>query len=358
MEEKKFWICANLSGLGPARLKKLLKIAGSIDKVFQLSEIELREASVPKNVVAKILKWEELPWQDEIRFCRQQNVKILTREDADYPYLLKQIYAPPFMLYVKGKIPKTEQTIAIIGTRNPSLYGRRMAEKFAIELAYLGFTIISGLARGIDTAAHKGALKGAGKTVGVLGSGFNNFYPRDNFKLAERILDNNGAIITEFNFSARPEPSHFPIRNRIVSGLSKGVLVIEAGQRSGALITANCALDQGREIFALPGQVDNIFSKGVNYLLKEGALLVENTQDILDSLNLELKIPKKTKKITHKGLTKTENKILATIGNKKMHIEELLSVSELKHREVSDSLLSLLIKGLIVELPGKIYSKK
>ncbi len=357
MEEKKFWICANLSGLGPARLKKLVAFHGSIEKVFQLGFNELKESGVPDKVAWKIERWEQLPWKKEIEFCRENNVRIVTFHDAEYPLLLKHIYDPPYMLYVKGHIPETDKMLAVVGTRNPSFYGIRMAEKLATELAYYGFAIVSGLAKGIDAAAHRGALRGNGKTAGVLGSGFNNFYPRENLKLADSIKE-NGAVITEFNFSARPEPGHFPLRNRIVSGMSKGTLVVEAGQKSGALITANCALEQGREVFALPGQVDNLFSKGVNRLLKEGATLVENIQDILDSLNLEIKNASSERKSKEGNLTETEKKIMEAAGKEKINVEELISKTGLNAREISDALIRLVIKGMLSELPGKIYTAK
>lgn len=357
MEEKKFWICANLSGLGPVRLKKLLDMQGSIEKVFQLSFTQLREAGVPQKVAKKMAEWRELPWQEEIAFCKKNNIRIVTVQDGEYPFLLKQIYDPPYILHVKGFLHAADNTLAIVGTRNPSFYGLKMAEKFAMELAYYGFTIVSGLARGIDAAAHRGALKGEGRTIGVLGSGFNHFYPYDNLNLANEIKE-QGAVVTEFPFSARPEPQHFPLRNRIVAGMSQGTLVIEAGQKSGALITANLAADQGREVFALPGQVDNIFSKGVNQLLKEGAALVEDVQDIFDNLNISIRHNCSKQQETGENLTAGEKRIIEAIGSGKMHIEELASVTKTSCAELSNLLVNLLLKKLIVELPGKIYAKK
>lgn len=357
MKEKKFWVCANLAGLGPRRLSRLLDIYGSIENIFQLELNQLQEVGVPQKVAKKIKYWEDLPWEKEILLCQQNNIKLVIKSDTEYPFLLKQIHDPPYMLYVKGNIPTTDISISIVGTRHPSLYGLKMAEKLATELAYYGFTIISGLARGIDAAAHRGALKGSGKTVGVLGSGFKNFYPKENLKLSDKIKD-NGAVITEFNLFAQPEPTHFPIRNRIVAGMSKGTLVIEAGQRSGALITANLAVEEGREVFALPGQVDNIFSKGVNKLLKEGAALVEDVQDILDLLNLKIEVSSPKKEKNGKNLTLKEKKVVDCFGEKKLHIEELILLSGLPFNQLSDVLISLVIKEEIVELPGKIYSKK
>ena len=278
-------------------------------------------------------------------------------EDGEYPPLLKEIFDPPYMLYVKGKLPLSDNTISIVGTRNPSLYGIKMAEKFAMELAYCGFTVVSGLARGIDAAAHRGTLKIQGKTVGVLGSGFDNFYPRDNLGLSEE-MSKRGAVLTEFSLSSKPEPSHFPLRNRIVSGMSRGTLVIEAGQKSGALITANLAAEQGREVFAVPGQVDNLFSKGVNRLLKEGAALVENVQDILDSLNMKAEKVLPPSEKEKKGLSGSEEKIMEAIGGGKKNIEELLVLTGMGQAELSGYLIGLIIKKILVEMPGKIYARR
>jgi DNA processing protein len=355
MEEKKFLICAKLAGLGPVRLKKLIGMRGSLEKVFTLSAEELKAAGIPLKIAEKVCGWNKLPWREEIASCKKKGIRIITMDDREYPFLLKQIFDPPYMLYVKGHLPLSDNNIAIVGTRNPSFYGIKMAEKFAMELAYCGFTVVSGLARGIDAAAHRGALKIRGKTVGVLGSGFGHFYPHDNLRLSEEMAE-KGAVITEFSFSSKPEPSHFPLRNRIVSGMSRGVLVIEAGQKSGALITANLAAEQGREVFAVPGQIDNLFSKGVNRLLKEGAALAEDTRDILDSLNMEAEKIQTFPTMHKKELSAGEKKIMEVIGSGKKHIEELLVLTGMSHAELSGCLIGLIIKKILVEMPGKMYA--
>ena len=217
----------------------------------------------------------------------KNNVNTLSIEDEGYPECLKHIYDPPQTLFVKGGFLKQDSlAVAIVGTRHPTVYGRDAAQRIAVECAAEGLTVVSGLARGIDTAAHKGALKAGGRTIAVLGSGILNIYPKQNQQLAEEIAE-NGAVITEFPVNAKPLPINFPQRNRIISGLSLAVVVVEAAARSGSLITAHCALEQGREVFALPGLARSVTSQGTHQLLKEGARLVETAQDILEELNLK-----------------------------------------------------------------------
>ncbi len=354
-ENKKFWICANLAGLGQVRLKKLIGIYGGIEKVFALSISELKDAGVPQKSAAKIEGWEHLPWQKELDFCQRNGISVITIQDSNYPALLKQTFDPPLVLFVKGTLPADGIPFAIVGTRNPSVYGLKMAEKFAAELSYYGFVIISGMARGIDTAAHRGALKAGGKTVAVTGCGFKHCYPRENKKLAEKI-SMCGAVITEFNSEIPPQPQNFPRRNRIISGLSRGVLVVEAGQKSGALITAHLAADQGREVFALPGRVDMLSSKGTNQLLKEGASLVENVEEIISGLNLEIKKYAKTEKMPSTALTGEEEIVFKSIkASGRQTIDELLANVGMEQTKLFQTLLSLTIKNLIIELPGKTY---
>jgi DNA processing protein len=298
---------------------------------------------------------EKLPWQKELEEAEKQNVKIITLQDKSYPALLKKIYDPPCLLYAKGHLPRQELLISIVGTRTPSSYGLKTAEKFAYQLSSYGFTIVSGLARGIDTAAAWGTLKNAGKTIGVIGSGFNYFYPKENEKLTDKIIENGGAVFTEFPFSSKPEKWNFPRRNRIISGLSRGVIVIEAGQRSGALITANSALEQGREVFALPGQIDNLTSRGTNQLLRDGAILAEKPQDVLDALNLEVKKTEGEKENLPE-MDRTEKKIFKLLIEKR-NIEELIHLTGIAPWQLSEIMLNMQMKGIVKELPGKIYTR-
>jgi len=358
-ETKKFWVCAVLAGLGPAGAKKLLEICGNIEDVFNLSIKELKEAGIPSKTAENIVNWEKLPWYEEIKFCKERGISIVSIEDPSYPRLLKEIHNPPLLLYVKGTLPSDNDVcLAIVGTRNPSMYGIRMAEKFAEQLSTYGIAIVSGMARGIDTAAHKGVLRAGGKTVAVLGCGLRYCYPAENFSLLNEIAQ-TGAVITEFPSYIKPLPENFPRRNRIISGMCRGVLVIEAGQKSGALITANFALEQGRDVFAIPGRADEFTSKGTNQLLKEGATLIENVEDILDALNLEVRKEEKKKEENTDNLSEAEKTILDSITTgTKVSIEEILMDTGIEQNLLFQSLLSLITKGLILELPGKFYTKK
>jgi len=259
---------------------------------------------------------------------------------------------------VKGKLPAGNSILfSIVGTRNPSVYGIKMAEKFAMELSYCGFVIVSGMARGIDTAAHNGALKAGGTTIAVTGCGFGHCYPAENRNLSKSI-EKSGAVLTEFLSDIPPEPCNFPRRNRIVSGLSRGVLVVEAGQKSGALITAHLALEQGREVFALPGRVDDLTSKGANQLLKEGAALIENAEEIVAGLNLEVKRTSPLEDKISIPLSQDEKTVLGKIlRRKEMNIEELIADTGMEQAKLFQVILSLVMKNLITELPGKIYTE-
>ncbi|MFN4226616.1 MAG: DNA-processing protein DprA [Candidatus Ratteibacteria bacterium] len=355
MDEKIYWIALNFINISYQKLKNLLDKFENLEEIFKLDTKQLIELGLSKNIAEKIKRWEELPLKEEIKYIENEEIKILTIQDSGYPSLLKEIYDPPILLYYKGNINFNNISIAIVGTRTPSVYGIKMAEKFAFELAEFGFTIVSGLARGVDTSAHTGALKANGKTIGVMGSGFKNFYPPENKKLEKDIIK-NGAIITEYPSFTLPERYNFPKRNRIISGLSKAVVIIEAGPKSGALITANFALEQGRDVFALPGRVDTLYSKGTNKLLKEGAILIENTNDILEALNIQMKGQKRIEKL--KEPETEEEKLIIKVLEQPLHLDEILSKTKIEPKTLLHLLTELQIKGLIEELPGKIYKKK
>lgn len=225
----------------------------------------------------------------ELELAKKHNIKVISINDSSYPEILKKIYDPPKILYVKGKLVKEDGlAIAIVGSRRASSCGLAQAEKFGFELAKLGITIVSGLARGIDTKAHWGALKAGGRTLAVLGSGLLNIYPRENKELADKIAS-SGAIISEYPLAAEPLAQNFPRRNRIISGLSLGTVVIEAAKTSGALITARCAIEQGREVFSLPGSLDSDTSFGTNELIKDGAKLTMSVEDVLEEMSPYIK---------------------------------------------------------------------
>ncbi|MCM8792488.1 MAG: DNA-processing protein DprA [Candidatus Omnitrophica bacterium] len=292
MEKLEILLALNMvSEVKPICVQIFQKLSLSPKDIFRLSERELiNEFGIAPQLAIKITSFDTNKIKEEFALIKKYNLKIITYMDDEYPFLLRQIYDPPFVLYVKGELKEKDKlAIAVVGARQASFYGIQCSQKFSYELADLGFTVVSGLARGIDTWAHKGALKAGGRTIAVLGSGFSFIYPKENKALIDEI-SLNGAVISEFPCNTRPLPFNFPRRNRIISGLSLGVLVVEASKKSGALITANLALEQNRQVFCIPGRQDSYQSWGTNTLIKEGAELVLDISDILEELNLDLKI--------------------------------------------------------------------
>ena len=296
----------------------------------------------------------------EADLARERGIGVLKAGDPAYPALLKTIHEPPPVLYCKGDPGLFERpAIALVGSRRPTLYGEKMAQVLARELCGLGIVVVSGLARGIDTAAHRGALEAKGKTIAVLGSGLLNVYPPENKRLADSI-GAEGLLLSEFPLSAEPEAWHFPQRNRLIAGLSMGTVVIEAAEASGALITARLAAEQGREVFAVPGPVTSKMSAGPHRLIKEGAKLVEKVEDILEEIGpLKDLILRQKKSAPAAGLelSAQESAILGLLDREPLPIDVLSSRSGLKAGEFSHSLLSLELKGAVRSLPGKIYAR-
>ncbi len=300
------------------------------------------------------------------------DIRKITINDPEYPAQLKNIHKPPQQLYVNGSLlPQKNVAIAIVGSRRASLYGIQMSEKLGYELAERGVTVVSGMARGIDTAAHRGALKARGRTIAVMGSGHGHIYPSENKELYQEIVK-TGAVITEFADDVAPQPFHFPMRNRIISGLSLGVVVVEAAKDSGALITAELAAEQGREVFAVPGKVSSTTSSGTNALIKDGARLVETVDDILDELFLHEispvtaveakdvghKIARMTKAYVYNSLTEDERKVYKALSDEPAYIDDVLEQAGLDPARASKVLLNLQLKKLIQEMPGKQYVRK
>jgi len=283
-------------------------------------------------------------------------IRVIKREDAEYPANLRNIHKPPPELYVNGRIlPQDEAAIALVGTRRPTHYGVQTCERLAYDLAIRGITVISGMAIGIDTAAHRGALKAQGRTIAILGSGHNNIYPEQNIGLYRQIAE-NGAVISEFENDALPDRWHFPSRNRIISGMSLGVVIVEAPRKSGALITANFALEQGREVFSLPGKINSHTSEGTHGLIKDGAKLVEGVDDIIEELGLQLRRSvggNAEQKQAKLPLTADEEKIFKLLTDEPRHIDKIAQDTDLPIGTVSSTLINLTIKRIIKELPGK-----
>lgn len=290
-------------------------------------------------------------------FARAKKVgaNIVTIMDNDYPELLSQIYDPPPVLYVLGHISTLKyDSVAIVGTRKASSYGKNIAENFARNLALMEINVVSGMARGIDSFAHKGAVDAGGPTTAVLGCGIDVIYPPENVNLMKKIVD-FGCVITSYPMGTKPLPSNFPARNRIISGLSLGTLVVEAAEKSGALITADFALEQGREVFAVPGNIMSPYSRGTHKLIKQGAKLVEDINDILNEIQMDNTIIDKkglSENNTNKSLGKDEETLLNLIDFQPMHIEQLLAESKKTSGELNSIITRLELKGLISTLPG------
>ena len=317
----------------------------------------------------RLVDWEnvvDLP-EEKVRMA-DHGVSLLTWESEEYPPALREIHDPPFLLYMKGKIEARDaRSIGVVGSRRTTHYGNSQAKKLSFQLAHLGFTIISGLARGIDSFAHEAALAAGGRTIAVLGSGVGNVYPPENIALADEIAK-NGAVISEFPVLYVPDRQSFPLRNRIVSGMSQGLLVVEAPARSGALITSNQALEQGRPVFAVPGPIDKPTSTGCNRLIQQGAKLVCDAKDIIEEfefgltpeLDLDFGDDEKNKNDARAealNLSDVERVVLETVGNDELSLDAIVERSKLTLPVVSAALSQLELKRLIKQLPGKYFVK-
>src|SRR5579863_6782642 len=286
-----YWLALSLTpGLGPTRARRLAGNFPHPQDIFHASLTELEGLGLQAQSAQSIALGKSLELAtEELSKASAQKITVITKEDAQWPVRLNEIYDPPLVLYVRGNVdPISRPGIAIVGTRHPTPYGIGMAERLACDLAAHGLVIFSGMARGVDTAAHRGAIKG-GKTVAVFGTGVDEIYPKENKKIAESILASGGALVSEFALGSFAAPQNFPIRNRIISGLALGVLVVEAGEYSGTRITARCALEQSRELFAVPGNVISRNSWGPNTLIKQGAKLTATWEDVWEELPVEIK---------------------------------------------------------------------
>lgn len=359
-KDLRYWLGLNcIPKIGKAVYVSLINRFHSPENVFKASIEELLEAEGLKKDTALAIKrfdkWEEV--EKEISLIQKNNISIVTIKDNNFPKNLLTINDPPPYLYVKGSItPQDNLAAAVVGTRTPSHYGVAAAERIATELAEAGVTVVSGLARGIDSAAHRGAIIGKGRTIAVLGCGIDIVYPQENKKLFEEIAE-NGAVVSEFPIGTPPMPQNFPMRNRIISGLSHGVLVVEASLKSGSLITARLALDYGRDVFALPGAITSERSKGTNKLIKDGAKLIECTEDILDELPVK-RGARKESIAENRDLPPEEEGILNLLEGAPLLIDTIIQEMKLSVAKANAVLLDMEIKGLIGQGPGKIFYKK
>ncbi len=369
-EELKYWLAWNrVKEIGPIRFTKLYQNFSSLEEAWHynmkntdmMNLLHIREETMAKIEQEK----KYIDPEEEWSLLQKRNIKVVTIAEEGYPALLKSIYSPPPVIYYQGNfvnIIKEAKSLAMVGSRKATYYGRKVARDMAGELAKSGYIVISGLARGIDTNAHLGALEADGLTIAVLGCGLDRIYPSENTNLARRIVE-KGAVITEFPLFTKPEKGNFPRRNRIISGLSLGTIVVEANKKSGALITADYALEQGREVFSVPGSIYSFLSIGCHNLIKQGAKLVNNCQDILEELEQENNLFSvvKDKKNDNQGsnitveLTDYEQKLLKYISIESLHIDEIVELVALPFTKVSEALLSLELKNLIREVEGKRY---
>src|SRR5271157_4563892 len=372
-EQGTYWLALALTpGLGPTRIKKLIEHCGTAERVFQASLTELEAMGLPA-VSAQALAGKALELaQQECMKAVEAGARIISFSDPEYPARLKEIYDPPVILFVKGSVEVLAQPgIAMVGTRHPTPYGSGMAERLSTDLAARGLVIISGLARGIDTASHRGAVAAKGKTVAVLGTGIDVMYPKENTRLTEQIVAFGGALITEFPVGTPPTPQNFPIRNRIISGMSAGVLVVEAAEYSGTRITSRCALEQNRDVYAVPGNVTNRNSWGPNTLIKQGAKLVATWEDVWEELPAEVQAAlssmqnespePETASLFPDGVSSPhEKKILKLLqADESTHIDQLVELleNEMSSSEIFAALFELELNGKIRQLPGKNFVK-
>lgn len=355
-DNKRYWVGFNLvKGIGAARLRLLLNYFGDISIAWGATPQELRSAGLSPKLVETFIRMRADVSLDKIwERLLELNILVLTWEDDAYPRRLKEIDQPPPVLYVRGSlIPDDEWAVAIVGTRRATPYGRQVTNDIASALARSGVTIVSGLARGVDAIAHKSALNAGGRTLAVLGCGVDRIYPPEHRSLASELMD-SGSLISDYAPGTPPEAINFPPRNRIISGLSMAVIVIEAGERSGALITAGFAADQGREVFAVPGSIVAPNSKGTNRLIQNGARPLLEARDVLEVLDLTLVTEKRdARSVLPKD--KTEALLLSVLGYEPIHIDEIGSRTEMPIERVSATLALMELKGMVKQVGGMNY---
>jgi DNA processing protein len=373
------WVALNMTpGIGPRAAAKLLERFGSAEGVFEATRTELEQLRLPPETIDSIIRQEfQEKAELEIEQVASIGADLLILDDGVYPSLLREIFDPPITLYVKGawELCLDQPCVAVVGSRRCSTYGQNAALMLARDLAHRGVTVVSGFARGIDASAHRGALEAGGRTVAILGTGIDQYYPRDHQKLAAEILQNGGAVVTQFPLGTPPVSENFPYRNRIISGLSLGVVVVEASENSGSLITARLAIEQNREVFAVPGNITSRNSFGTNYLIKgAGAKLVQQWQDIASELPPQIAAkllpPPFGEKKRERNLADQISLIPETLkGNERVvlklltpdspsHIDSLVDKSRLPIPDLNAALLALEMRELVRALPGKCFVRK
>lgn len=356
MSSRKYWVGFNLvSSIGPAKLRALIDHFGDLETAWRADAGALREAGMDRRAIDNLVTTRaQIDLDHQVDEIERRGLTLLTWDDESYPSLLRQIYAPPPLLYVRGKLlPEDEWAVALVGTRRATTYGKQVARLLGQDLAHSGVTVISGLARGIDGEAHRAVLDAGGRTIAVLGCGLDQVYPPEHRNLAQAIVE-QGALISDYPLGVRPEARNFPPRNRIISGLSMGVVVVEAGAKSGALITVEFAVEQGREVFAVPGNILSRSSTGCNRLIQDGAKMVLRVQDILEELNLTMVEQHVEARSVLPG-DETEARLLELVSDQPLHIDEICQQSRLPIQQISSALSMMELKGMVRQVGSMHY---
>ena len=359
VNEARYWVGFSLiPGIGRIRLSLLEAYFGNLERAWHASAGELKATGLDARSTEAIVSLRNgISLEEEVDKLKRYGVAVITSGDAEYPRRLAEIYDYPPVLYVRGTLlPEDEWSLAVVGTRRASVYGRQVAEEIVADLARSKVTVVSGLAKGIDAIAHRAAMQADGRTIAVAGCGLDMVYPSDHVALARQIME-HGALVSEFPLGTRPKAEHFPQRNRIISGMSLGVLVIEAGEKSGALSTAHWAVEQSRDVFAIPGSIFSPASKGTNRLIQEGAKLVNHAADILEELNLTMgaRQLEMTDLTAAADTTDTESQLLGYLSREAIHIDDVCRNSGLPIATVSSILAVLELKGLAKQVGSMSY---
>ena len=358
-----WFLLKSVPGIGNLLFKRLIDRFNSPEFIFGAAQDELLEVEGITHRLVAAIKQRKIPdsVKKDFDLVLQKDYKIVTMADSDYPPLLLQIPDPPPFLYVFGRLDGSIKNVAVVGSRNATSYGRSTTRRLCRDLAQLKITVVSGMALGIDSAAHEGALMGKGTTIAVLGSGLENIYPAENRKLFYQIAD-TGAVVSEFSLTAEPDAHNFPRRNRIISGMSLGTVVVEATRRSGSLITARLAAEQNREVFAVPGSIQSFKSTGTHTLIKQGAKLVEHAQDIMEEFSFIIEAPVEADTTADETpakipqLSLAESKVFEALGPYPVHIDDLARKLSMESGKLSSVLLQLELKNIVQQSPGKFFS--
>jgi DNA processing protein len=355
-QDIRYWVGFNkVPGIGAARLRALLDYFGDLETAWRASAHDLRQAGLDRRSVTNLLRErEKLDLDAEVARLQRAQIGVLTWDDPDYPSNLAQVYNAPPLLYVRGRIEKRDEwAVAVVGTRRASVYGKEAARMLGRDLAQAGVTVVSGLAKGIDTIGHRSCLDAGGRTIAIMGCGLDEIYPPENGRLAAEIVE-RGALVSEYALGTRPDARNFPPRNRIISGLSLGTVVVEADRGSGALITADFAAEQGREVFAVPGSIFARGSRGANYLIQQGAKMVCNVADVLEELNLTM-VSQQAQARAVIPENETEALLLQHLSAEPVHVDYLGRVAELPIAQVSSTLALMELKGMVRQVGGMNY---